>query len=47
MQGVLSAERIVRSAPVTKGTGAGGIIGIAQFVNSSRGVPTAAPNSPR
>lgn len=42
MQGVLNAERIVRSAQVTNVAGAGGIIGIAQFVNSSRGDPTAA-----
>ncbi len=41
MQGVLTAERIVRSAQVTNVAGAGGTIGIAQFVNSSRGDPTA------
>ncbi len=41
MQGVLTSERIVRSAQVTNVAGAGGIIGIAQFVNGSRGDPTA------
>ncbi len=41
MQGVLTAERIVRSAQVTNVAGAGGIIGIAQFVNGSKGDPTA------
>lgn len=41
MQGVLTTERIVRSAQVTNVAGAGGTIGIAQFVNGSRGDPTA------
>lgn len=41
MQGVLTSERIVRSAQVTNVAGAGGTIGIAQFVNGSRGDPTA------
>jgi putative tricarboxylic transport membrane protein len=41
MQSVLTAERIVRSAQVTNVAGAGGTIGIAQFVNSSRGDPSA------
>lgn len=42
MQGALTTERIVRSVQVTNVAGAGGTIGIAQFVNSSRGDPTAA-----
>lgn len=42
MQGVLTGERIVRSVQVINVTGAGGTIGLAQFVNSSRGDPTAA-----
>ncbi|MDP3548007.1 MAG: tripartite tricarboxylate transporter substrate-binding protein, partial [Phreatobacter sp.] len=41
MQGVLTTERIVRSAQVTNVAGAGGTIGIAQFVNGARGDPTA------
>lgn len=41
MQGVLTSERIVRSAQVTNVAGAGGTIGIAQFVNGARGDPTA------
>lgn len=41
MQAVLTGERIVRSAQVTNVAGAGGTIGIAQFVNGSRGDPTA------
>lgn len=41
MQGVLTSERIVRSAQVTNVAGAGGTIGIAQFVNGARGDPSA------
>jgi putative tricarboxylic transport membrane protein len=41
MQGVLTSERIVRSAQVTNVAGAGGTIGIAQFVNGARGDPAA------
>ncbi|MGQ3356265.1 MAG: Bug family tripartite tricarboxylate transporter substrate binding protein [Phreatobacter sp.] len=41
MQGVLTSERIVRSAQVTNVAGAGGTIGIAQFVNGARADPTA------
>lgn len=41
MQAVLTGERIVRSAQVTNVAGAGGTIGIAQFVNGSAGDPTA------
>jgi putative tricarboxylic transport membrane protein len=41
MQGVLTSERIVRSAQVTNVAGAGGTIGVAQFVNGARGDPTA------
>ncbi|MEI8144574.1 MAG: tripartite tricarboxylate transporter substrate binding protein [Alphaproteobacteria bacterium] len=37
MQQALTGERMVRSAPVTNIPGAGGIIGLAQFINGSRG----------
>ena len=40
MQGVLIGQKIVRSAQVTNVAGAGGTIGIAQFVNGFKGDPT-------
>jgi putative tricarboxylic transport membrane protein len=40
MQGVLTGERLARSVQVNNVAGAGGTIGIAQFVNSFKGDPT-------
>ncbi|MGL4287637.1 MAG: Bug family tripartite tricarboxylate transporter substrate binding protein [Phreatobacter sp.] len=40
MQGVLTTQRLVRSAQVNNVPGAGGTIGLAQFINGFRGDPS-------